>query len=59
MPIGDDKLKEIAKVVEEGGVKLSEPEGHVEGNGWDGGVVWLVPTDKDIKDWKPIAKRVL
>ena len=59
MPINDDRLKEIAKVVEEGGVKLTEPEGNVEGDGWIGGVVWLVPTDKDIKDWKPIAKRVL
>ncbi|KAK1782415.1 2',3'-cyclic-nucleotide 3'-phosphodiesterase [Copromyces sp. CBS 386.78] len=59
VPISDDRLKEITKVVEEGGVKLTEPEGNVEGNGWNGGVVWLVPTDKDIKDWKPIAKRVL
>lgn len=26
---------------------------------WEGGVVWLVPTDKDITEWKPIATRTL
>jgi len=25
--------------------------------GWTGGSVWLVPTDGDVADWEPIAKR--
>lgn len=25
--------------------------------GWTGGSVWLVPTDGDVTDWQPIARR--
>ena len=25
--------------------------------GWTGGSVWLVPTDGDVADWEPIARR--
>lgn len=64
MPIKDEVLKEVAKAVREAGIKLSEesPDGTGEGSGWDGwdgGVVWLVPTDKPIAEWKPIATREL
>ena len=60
-PIDKLKLQEISRHVESRNVSLKEsassvPEGH---DGWEGGVVWLVPTDKPIADWKPIAKRAL
>jgi len=51
--------------MEDAGSKLSGWEASVEGqgdgqsNGWDGGVVWLVPTDRLIAEWKPIAVREL
>lgn len=50
--IDDARLQEISKVVEEAGIKLH-------GAGWEGGVVWLVPTDRPINEWKPIATRKL
>jgi galactokinase len=28
-------------------------------SGWRGGTVWLVPTQKDISQWQPIARRSL
>jgi hypothetical protein len=28
-------------------------------SGWRGGTVWLVPTQKDIAEWQPIARRSL
>lgn len=28
-------------------------------SGWVGGRVWLVPTEKAIKDWSPAAERML
>ncbi|GAB1316124.1 hypothetical protein MFIFM68171_06334 [Madurella fahalii] len=64
VPITDEVLKEVTRVVREGGVKLPKdgPDGAEEGggwDGWDGGVVWLVPTDKPIAEWKPIATREL
>jgi 2',3'-cyclic-nucleotide 3'-phosphodiesterase len=64
-PIAAETLKDIAKVVQEAGIKLSEEpaEGLEQGSawdGWDGGVIWLVPTDKPISEWgKPIATRQL
>ncbi|KAK7739705.1 hypothetical protein SLS53_005674 [Cytospora paraplurivora] len=55
--IDEGKLKDIEQTVQESGVGLGEASA---GNtGWKGGVVWLVPTDRDIKDWKPIATRAL
>lgn len=30
--------------------------GHAD-DGWTGGSVWLVPTDGDVADWEPIARR--
>lgn len=56
VPIGEHTLREITKVVQEAGVKLSDEESDAgEWDGWDGGVVWLVPTDKPLTEWKPIA----
>jgi hypothetical protein len=44
------------------GIALSETGAkHIEEEpciGWVGGVLWLVPTEgREIKDWKPVAKR--
>lgn len=62
-PIADGTLKEITKVVQQAGLKLSdEPAEEQDGpwDGWDGGVVWLVPTDKPISEWgTPVATRQL
>lgn len=51
-PIDEARLKEISNVVEEAGVPLQK-------GGWEGGIVWLVPTDRPIDQWKPIATRKL
>ncbi|KAF3763447.1 2, 3 cyclic phosphodiesterase [Cryphonectria parasitica EP155] len=60
MPIDEAKLKEIEQAVQEAGITLSQDKGKSERfDGWDGGIVWLVPTDKDIAEWKPIATRLL
>jgi 2',3'-cyclic-nucleotide 3'-phosphodiesterase len=55
--IGEGKLKEIEDLLQESGVGLNEQSGG--STGWEGGIVWLVPTDRDITDWKPIATRTL
>lgn len=55
VPITDDKLSQISKSVEDAGVVLSAPgngDSTEPGAGWDGGVVWLVPTDRPIPEWK-------
>ncbi|KAH7021027.1 2',3'-cyclic-nucleotide 3'-phosphodiesterase [Microdochium trichocladiopsis] len=64
-PITDEKLSQISKTVEEAGVKLGASAATLtdstteEGAGWEGGMVWLVPTDRPIAEWKPIATRLL
>lgn len=55
--IDEAKLKEIEDSVKESGVELGETS-HSMG-GWEGGIVWLVSTEKGIQDWKPIASRTL
>lgn len=55
--IGEEKLKDIEELVQESGVSFNEPSGG--STGWEGGIVWLVPTDRDITAWKPIATRTL
>ena len=50
----EERMEVVRRAVGEAGVKLGE-----EGSGWEGGVVWLVPTDREIKEWKPIAVREL
>lgn len=59
MPIEEGKLKQLERVVQEAGVSLAESPGPRIVNGWKGGVVWLVPTDKSITEWKPIALKDL
>jgi len=54
--IDEGTLAQIKAAVEEAGVNL---QGEGLGGGWDGGVVWLVPTDQPIEEWRPIATRVL
>jgi 2',3'-cyclic-nucleotide 3'-phosphodiesterase len=61
----DGALREITVIVMQAGIKLSEEsladaKETASWNGWDGGVVWLVPTDKPVSEWgKPIATRRL
>ena len=55
--IDDAKLKEIEDAVKESGVVLGDAS-HGMG-GWEGGIVWLVSTEKGIENWKPIATRTL
>lgn len=52
----EQRMEVVRRAVEEAGVKVGEGG---EGSGWEGGVVWLVPTDRPIGQWKPIAVREL
>jgi len=54
--IPDELKAEIEKTVAEAGISIN---GEGELGGWEGGVVWLVPTYLGIEDWKPIAQRRL
>jgi 2',3'-cyclic-nucleotide 3'-phosphodiesterase len=54
--ISDELKGQIEKTVTDAGISLS---GEGELGGWEGGVVWLVPTTKPIEEWKPIAERRL
>lgn len=54
--VSEAELEKIAKSVYEAGANL---EGKGELGGWVGGKVVLVPTDRPIKDWAPIAEREL
>lgn len=55
--IDERKLKEIEYAVKESGIGLGD--GSHSMGGWEGGKVWLVPTERGIEDWKPIATRTL
>ncbi|KAK7717800.1 hypothetical protein SLS63_010655 [Diaporthe eres] len=55
--IDEAKLEEVEDAVEESGVKLGETSHEM--GGWQGGTVWLVPTERGIENWKPIATRTL
>ncbi|KAK4217588.1 2',3'-cyclic-nucleotide 3'-phosphodiesterase [Rhypophila decipiens] len=63
VPINDEILLRISDVVEQAGVDLGGSKSGTESsktyNGWDGGIVWLVPTDRPVNEWKPIAIREL
>ena len=70
VPINEETLAKITAAVERAGVDLgssgkqtdlSGDGGTSDGerNGWDGGTIWLVPTDRPIREWKPIATREL
>lgn len=56
-PKVDEKgIAEVEEMVRDAGVKL---EGEGEMGSWIGGRVVLVPTDRPIKEWTPIAERTL
>ncbi|KAM7183481.1 2',3'-cyclic-nucleotide 3'-phosphodiesterase [Rhypophila sp. PSN 637] len=63
VPIDHETLRIISEVVEQAGVDLGGSKSGAESsktyNGWDGGIVWLVPTDRPVNEWKPIAIREL
>ncbi|KAK4186399.1 putative cyclic phosphodiesterase [Podospora australis] len=61
VPISDEKLREVTEVVQEAGIQLSQEEkkGGENLSGWTGGVIWLVPSDGPISEWKPLATREL
>lgn len=59
--IADDVMAKVEKVCMETHTKLIEMgryQNH-RGDGWDGGVVWLVPTFSKIEEWNPVAERAL
>ncbi|KAK0709324.1 2',3'-cyclic-nucleotide 3'-phosphodiesterase [Lasiosphaeria miniovina] len=69
VPMDEAKLRGVTRLVGEAGIRLnpsgetaaveSEAEGEGRWDGWEGGILWLVPTDKPIAEWKPIATRVI
>lgn len=59
MPIDEAKLKEVETAVLQAGLSLQEVDGSQGATGWEGGTVWLVPTERDMDEWKPIATRTL
>lgn len=61
VPLDEAKMREVEKAVRDAGIALEEGEGEGEGliTGWEGGTVWLVPTDEPLEAWKPIATRTL
>ncbi|CAN8105593.1 unnamed protein product [Discula destructiva] len=62
MPIDEAKSREIEKAVREAGIALvggTNVKGEEGIAGWEGGTVWLVPTDRRIEDWTPIATRAI
>jgi len=55
-------LKESADACSETRDRLAEMDRYkqyAEEEGWDGGVVWLVPTFLKIEEWRPVAERTL
>lgn len=60
-PVAKERMAEITKVAGDAGLRLEGSDADMAGgwDGWEGGVVWLVPTDKPIPEWKPIAMRAL
>lgn len=71
VPLDEANVREVEQAVLGAGVALEgassaggegEGEGDAEGDGmrgWEGGTVWLVPTDRAIGEWTPIATRTL
>ncbi|GAB7331168.1 hypothetical protein MBLNU13_g02642t2 [Cladosporium sp. NU13] len=48
----DEKRRIEGKLAEPNMVAIGESE-----RGWEGGSIWLVPTDVDVVEWQPIARR--
>ncbi|KAI9655282.1 MAG: hypothetical protein M1821_005429 [Bathelium mastoideum] len=59
--ISQQKLGEVKIALEDVQIKFKDTEQPRAGSigGWVGGTVWLVPTDRDISMWQPIATRDL
>jgi 2',3'-cyclic-nucleotide 3'-phosphodiesterase len=63
--LSKEQLGKIEELVSQKGIHLhgeldgNEPNANEPLDGWEGGDIWLVHTDKDIKDWKPVATRSL
>lgn len=55
--IDEAKLKQIEDDVKESGLSFENASHGMAG--WEGGIVWLVPTERGIENWKPIATRTL
>ncbi|KAH8677971.1 2',3'-cyclic-nucleotide 3'-phosphodiesterase [Xylariales sp. PMI_506] len=58
--INEQRLGEISQTVQDAGVQLDNLDTKEGAHGsWEGGDVWLVPTDRKISEWLPIATRKL
>jgi 2',3'-cyclic-nucleotide 3'-phosphodiesterase len=55
-PVGQEKLEQVETLAQKLDVSISGQGGS---GGWRGGRVVLVPTDKSIDQWIPIAERTL
>jgi 2',3'-cyclic-nucleotide 3'-phosphodiesterase len=55
-PIDAGGLSEVEQTVQEAGISL---KGDGDLGGWTGGIVVVVPTDKSINEWDPLAQRDL
>ena len=53
--VSESSKKSIEDELAKNGVALNEQLGL----GWKGGSVWLVPTDGDVVDWHPVARKSL
>lgn len=58
VPLDEATMSKVEKSVREAGIAL-DGKGEEGIIGWEGGTVWLVPTDKPLGEWKPIATRTL
>ncbi|KAF2084479.1 2',3'-cyclic-nucleotide 3'-phosphodiesterase, partial [Saccharata proteae CBS 121410] len=56
MDIAESKKAQIESSLENAGIDIA---GNGSNGGWQGGVVWLVPTFKKIEEWQPWAERAL
>ena len=54
--VPEAEIAKIEDLLQAAGINL---EGKGELGGWEGGRVVLVPTDRPITDWAPIAERTL
>lgn len=54
--VSAEQLAELEMVVRRAGVGL-DGEGNM--GGWECGQIWLVPTEREVGEWKPIAVKDL
>ncbi|KAK3063759.1 hypothetical protein LTS18_012974 [Coniosporium uncinatum] len=58
----DSRMDTVGDGLREKGIVMAgeeKKEGMAWMEGWTGGRVWLVPTERGLKEWKPVAERVL